>query len=173
MIGTSQGILRRRDDGTRPEREVAPDLDVSEWRNAPSGGLTLADLRGRIVLLYAFQMLCPGCVLHATPLAKKVHERLAGNDLAVVGLHTVFEHHAAMTPVSLDAYLHEFQVTFPVAVDRHNDGDPSPATMAAYRMRGTPTFIVIDRDGQLRHHLFGALDELMLGAELGRLMAND
>jgi peroxiredoxin len=148
----------------------APELDVAEWRNAPVGGLSLAALRGKVVVLYAFQMLCPGCVLHAAPLAKRIHERFAGPELEVIGLHTVFEHHAAMTPVSLDAYLHEFRITFPVGIDRHENGNPLPVTMNRYEMRGTPTMILIDHLGQIRHHLFGSVDELVLGAEIGRML---
>ena len=147
----------------------APELDITRWFNTDDP-VTLSSLRGRVVLLYAFQMLCPGCVVNATPLAKRVHERLAGPDLAVVGVHTVFEHHDAMTPVSLAAYLHEFGVTFPVGVDRH-DVEGSPQTMAAYAMRGTPTFVLIDRAGNVRRHAFGMIDELSLGVELGILLA--
>ncbi|MCE7883931.1 MAG: hypothetical protein DYH08_08755, partial [Actinobacteria bacterium ATB1] len=121
----------------------APELDVVEWFNTESP-LTLADLRGRVVMLHAFQMLCPGCVLSGTPLAQRIHERHVGPDLAVIGLHTVFEHHDAMTPVSLAAYLHEFHITMPVAVDRNTTPRGMPATMQAYRMQGTPTHVLID-----------------------------
>lgn len=75
-----------------------------------------------------------------------------------------------MRPVSLAAYLHEFGVSFPVGVDRHDDGDALPKTMAAYGMRGTPTIVLIDRVGRVRGHLFGAADELLLGAEIGMLL---
>jgi hypothetical protein len=47
----------------------APELSVMRWFNQPEP-LSLAKLRGRVVLLYAFQMLCPGCVAHGTPQAE-------------------------------------------------------------------------------------------------------
>jgi len=31
--------------------QEAPDFEISEWRNFPEGASTLADLRGRVVLL--------------------------------------------------------------------------------------------------------------------------
>jgi hypothetical protein len=101
-----------------------------------------------------------------------VHDRFAGPDLTVIGLHTVFEHHGAMRPQSLAAYLHEFRITMPVAVDRPAAAphDPIPLTMAAYAMQGTPSLVLIDRAGLIRHHLFGAVDELDLGAHLARLL---
>lgn len=43
--------------------------------------------------------------------------------------------------------------------------------MRRYEMRGTPTTIVIGRDGRIRHHGFGREDDLALGAMLGSLLA--
>lgn len=151
--------------------DLAPELDVSEWLNAAAGPPTLAALRGKVVLVHAFQMLCPGCVMHALPQAKRVHEALRRNDFAVLGLHSVFEHHEAMTPVSLEAFLHEYRIAFPVAVDAPGEGRPIPKTMAAYGMRGTPTTIVIDPAGRIARHSFGAEDDLAFGLFLGDLAA--
>ena len=79
---------------------AAPELVVSQWFNTGDTP-TLAALRGRVVLLHAFQMLCPACVRLATPQAQQAHEQFGRQGLAVLGLHTVFEHHEAMQPVSL------------------------------------------------------------------------
>ena len=87
----------------------------------------------------------------------------------VVGLHTVFEHHAAMSPVALEAFLHEYRVGFPVGVDAPATG-PVPATMAAYEMRGTPTLLLIDREGRLRLHAFGKVDDMAVGAAIATLL---
>lgn len=152
--------------GTAP----APDWRVSRWFNT-SGALALADLRGKVVVLHAFQMLCPGCVLHGLPQAQRAQEIFKNHDVAIVGLHTVFEHHDAMTPVVLEAFLHEYRVTFAVGVDEAGDGTPLPKTMAAYGMRGTPTLVLIDRRGRLRAHHFGQTDDLRLGAEIASLLA--
>ncbi len=46
-----------------------------------------------------------------------------------------------------------------------------PQTMAAYRMQGTPTLLLIDRAGQLRRQIFGHIPDLRLGAEIMRLVA--
>ena len=151
-----------------PTRSAAPRLEIAQWLN--TDGESLDDLRGRVVVLHAFQMLCPGCVLHGTPLAQRIHERLQAAGVTVIGLHTVFEHHDAMGPTSLAAYLHEFRITMPVGVDRHDDNDPTPATMKAYSMRGTPTLVLIGRDGTVRDHQFGQVDELLIGARIGQLL---
>ena len=148
----------------------APELAVSRWFNTPTP-ITLAALRGRVVMLHAFQMLCPGCVAHGTPQAQRAHALFRDSDLAVIGLHTVFEHHAAMTPVSLEAFIHEYRLTFPIGVDQPTESGPIPVTMARYEMRGTPTAILIGRDGSIRHHGFGQEDDMALGAIIGTLLA--
>ncbi|MBS0541401.1 MAG: redoxin domain-containing protein [Proteobacteria bacterium] len=148
----------------------APLLDVERWFNTDTP-ITLEGLRGKVVVLHAFQMLCPGCVSHAIPQARRLHQ-IAENvpDLVVLGLHSVFEHHAAMTPVSLAAFLHENKITFPVAVDRPATDGPIPHTMAAYGLRGTPSTIVIDRAGLIVRHSFGAEDDIVLGLVVGGLL---
>jgi peroxiredoxin len=149
---------------------MAPELAVSRWFNTKVP-LSLAALRGRVVLLHAFQMLCPGCVAHGTPQAERAHRLFRNTDLTVIGLHTVFEHHAAMTPVSLEAFIHEYRLTFPIGVDEAANGTPIPMTMQRYRMQGTPTSILIGRDGQIRHQSFGQEDDLALGMVIGSLLA--
>ncbi|RTL89356.1 MAG: redoxin domain-containing protein [Hyphomicrobiales bacterium] len=149
---------------------IAPELSVSRWFNTQRP-VALADLRGRVVMLHAFQMLCPGCVAHGTPQAQRAHELFRDTDLTVLGLHTVFEHHAAMTPVSLEAFIHEYRLTFPIGVDEAAEDGPIPLTMRRYQMRGTPTAIIIGRDGTIRHHGFGQEDDMALGAIIGSLLA--
>jgi len=153
-----------------PPDATAPDWQVSQWFNTPIA-LDLAALRGKVVVVHAFQMLCPGCVSHGIPQAERIHRIFSNEGVAVIGLHTVFEHHAAMQPVSLQAFLHEYRITHPVGVDLPVPGQPIPATMQRYRMQGTPTLILIDRAGRLRLQHFGRLDDLVAGAEIMRLAA--
>lgn len=150
-----------------------PELQVDRWFNTERE-ITLADLLGKVVVLEAFQMLCPGCVAHGIPLVQKVARTFPAETVAVLGLHTVFEHHDAMTPVALEAFLHEYRITFPVGVDRPAEGPrdgPLPMTMAGFGMRGTPSLLLFDKAGALRAHHFGEVSELVLGAEIATLLA--
>jgi peroxiredoxin len=158
--------------GLNPPGQSAPPWTTSQWFNSDKP-VQLQDLRGRVVVLHAFQMLCPGCVQHGLPQAQRIHALFATAGVAVIGLHTVFEHHAAMTPVSLQAFLHEYRVRFPVGVDApsaepHN---PIPQTMLAYRLQGTPSLMLFDRRGHLRQHAFGAVDDMALAASIATLIA--
>ena len=147
---------------------TAPELAVTRWFNTPDNP-TLADFRGEVVVIETFQMLCPGCVSHGLPQAKRIQQNF-GDEVTLLGLHTVFEHHDAMTPVSLEAFLHEYQITFPVGVDAHTSGAATPITMSRYRLRGTPSLVVIDRAGSIRLSAFGHIEDLAVGAGLARLI---
>lgn len=147
----------------------APEIVAAEWLNADRA-LSLAALRGRVVAIEAFQMLCPGCVLHALPQAQRLAETFAPESLAVIGLHSVFEHHAAQGLQSLRAFLHEWRIRFPVAVDAPGEG-PLPQTMTAYALQGTPSLLLIDPQGRLRARHFGQISDLALGAEVMALIA--
>ena len=151
---------------------AAPPWTTREWFNS-EGAVQLADLRGKVVVLHAFQMLCPACVHHGLPQAQRIHATFAPQDVAVVGLHTVFEHHAAMTPVSLEAFLHEYRIAFPVGVDAPgaDPREPIPTTMTAYALQGTPSLVLIDRRGNLRHQSLGAESDIAVGAAIATLVA--
>jgi hypothetical protein len=156
----------------RPAPAPAPDWTVSAWLNAPAP-LALPQLRGKVAMLVAFQMLCPGCVAVGLPQAARVRQAFSPDDVAVIGLHTVFEHHAAQgSQAALAAFLHEYRIGFPVGIDMATP-DGIPETMRRYGMRGTPTTLLFARDGRLALHRFGHVEDLELGAEIARLLLED
>jgi thiol-disulfide isomerase/thioredoxin len=153
------------------ELQPAPPWQTTTWLNT-TAPLDLAQLRGRVVVVHAFQMLCPGCVSHGIPQAQRVAELFARAPVAVIGLHTVFEHHEAMSVDALRVFLQEYRIRFPVGGDAPGpDGDPLPRTMRTYGMQGTPTTVLIDAQGRRRRQVFGVHDDLLLGAEIGTLLA--
>lgn len=147
----------------------APPIEADQWLNSDSL-LSLEAFRGRVLLIEAFQMLCPGCVAHGLPQAKWVLDTFPQSDVAVIGLHSVFEHHDAQNPSALAAFLHEYRINFPVAVDARDPAGFLPRTMAAYGMQGTPTLVLIDRQGRRRAQHFGQVSDLRLGAEIQTLI---
>ncbi len=151
--------------------ESPPELSVTRWVNTRKP-LSLAALKGKVVVVIAFQMLCPGCVQHGLPQAQKLAQQFADGEVIVVGLHSVFEHHAVMGPEALEAFMHEYGWIFPVGIDTP-DGKGLPKTMAAYEMRGTPTMLVFDRAGRLRRHYFGHVEDMRLAAEVMALVIED
>ncbi len=155
---------------TEPKNILAPELMTTQWFNTDAP-ISLVGLRGKIVVLHAFQMLCPGCVKDGLPQAQRIFQLFSPDDVAVIGIHTVFEHHAAMTPTSLEAFIHEYRLGFPIAVDQPGEDSPLPRTMAAYGMRGTPTLVLINDEGYIRKHTLGAEEDLRVGADIALLVA--
>src|SRR5271168_2953861 len=146
----------------------APELLVQAWFNTDRP-LLLSALRGRVVVLAAFQVLCPNSISSGIPQARRIYETFEPKDVAVIGLHATFEHHDAFSAAVLKAFIQEYRLKFPIALDEPNPASPIPHTMERYKMRGTPSLVLIDRQGVLRKHAFGAVDDLRIGAEIGAL----
>lgn len=147
----------------------APPLLTSDWLNSTKS-LDVPDFRGRVLVIEAFQMLCPGCVSQGLPQVQRITRLFPQEQVAVIGLHTVFEHHEAQgTRAALAAFAHEYRLGFPIGIDRQNGS--LPATMTSYEMQGTPTIVVIDRNGLRRFQHFGHVEDLSLGSIIGTLMA--
>lgn len=154
--------------------KTAPELIVQKWLNV-NEPLFLEQLRGKVVAIFAFQMLCPACIERSIPQAQRVFQAFSADEVVVLGLHSVFEHHAAMSEVSLKAFLHEYRVSFPVAIDLPSviENNPVPETMRTYRNQGTPTLLLIDRQGHLRKQKLGQEQDLVLGAEIMALLREE
>jgi hypothetical protein len=148
---------------------LAPELQVQSWFNTDRP-LQLSGLHDRVVVLVAFQVLCPQSASCGIPQAQRIYETFAPSDVAVIGLHATFEHHDAYSPAVLRAFIHEHRLKFPIALDQPNTASPIPHTMERYKMRGTPSLVLIDKQGLVRKHTFGAVDDLRIGAEIGALI---
>lgn len=147
------------------------EIEASHWINTDQPQ-SLASLRGKVVVVTVFQMLCPSCAGSSLPQARNLHSIFRRDDLAVIGLHSVFEHHQVMTLDALRAFAGEYRLQFPIAVDRPVQGSSIPTTMRKWRLEGTPTLMVFGRDGELALQHFGHIDDLRLGAAMGEQIAS-
>lgn len=144
--------------------ETPPELETTRWFNAEAP-LSLKGLKGKVVVVAAFQMNCPGCIHHGLPQAARLASAFSDDEVVVIGLHTVFEDHDKQGPDQLAEFLAENELPFAIAVDKPNGGE-LPATMAAYEIQGTPSLLIFDRQGRLRRHYLGQVDDVRLGAEV-------
>ena len=148
------------------------DLEVSEWLNTNGKDIKLSDLKGKVVIIDVFQMLCPGCIIHSLPQANRLHSIFRDEERVIIlGLHSVFEHHSVMQKESLKVFLSEFRYTFPVGIDKYEDGQTLPTTMRKFNLKGTPSLIIIDKEGNISETLFGVVDDLILGLKIGQLLS--
>ena len=123
-------------EGRRP-RVRAPELRGRGWLNTDRE-LTLADLRGRFVLLDFWAFCCINC-LHVLDELRPLEEKYDG-ELVVVGVHSPkFVHEA--DPEALRAAVERYQVAHPVL------DDPDLVTWQAYTARAWPTLVLVDPEG--------------------------
>lgn len=151
--------------------ENPPELSVTRWFNAPSGH-SKAALKGKVVVLTAFQLTCPSSQNHAVPQANRLARGFSDDEVAVIGLHMPFENHGEETPGKLKAFVQDAELAFPVAIDTP-DGKGPPKTMTAYEMQGSPTTLLFDRQGRLRRHYLGPVDDVRVAAEIMALTMED
>lgn len=127
----------------------APELTgITAWINSPP--LTMAELRGRVVLVEFWTFGCINCI-HVQPYVKAWSERYAAEGLVVIGVHTPelsFERDLD----NVRAAVTSSDIRFPVAFD------PDFATWNAYRNAYWPAFYFVDRSGRIRHIHFGEGD---------------
>lgn len=158
----------------QPAREAqpAPPLVARHWLNVQRAPM-LEELRGRVVVLQAFQMLCPACILHALPQAARIEAAFEPNEVVVMGVHAVFEHDEPTRTRALNTFLYEYGVDMPVAVDVASLDSRTPTLTEAYGFAGTPSMVLIDREGMLRAHVLGRPSDLLVGASIATLLAEE
>ena len=145
-----------------------PELTVSGWFNTPEPR-PLAALKGKVVVLTAFQTHCPGSLKHGLPQAVRLARGFSEDEVAVIGLNTAFEEHASQSAEALEAFIAARDLPFAVAKDMQATQESQgelPQTMRAYEIQGTPTLLIFDRQGRLRRHYLGQVDDMRLAAEV-------
>lgn len=124
----------------RDARLRAPELVGRGWLNTGGEPVTLADLRGRIVVLDFWTFCCVNC-LHVLDELRPLEEKYA-DSLVLIGVHSPkFEHEA--DPDALAAAVERYAVHHPVL------DDPDLVTWQAYTARAWPTLVVIDPEGYI------------------------
>jgi DNA-binding beta-propeller fold protein YncE len=122
-----------------PTRIAAPPLDGGEWVNT-AGPLSLADLRGRFVLLDFWTYCCINC-MHVLPELKKL-EHAFPNELVVIGIHSAKFEGEQVTQNIREA-AERYEIEHPVV------NDAKMAIWRRYGARSWPTLVLIDPVGDV------------------------
>ena len=122
--------------------------------------LTLAFLRGQVVVVHFWTFGCINCV-HNYPAYKAWQDKYAGKGVTIVGIHTPeFKHEADAKKILAQAEKNGLK--FPIAVD--NDG----RNWKAWNNRYWPSIYLIDKKGRVRYRWEGELGPA--GSKGDRLM---
>lgn len=123
----------------RRVRVRAPELiGKGGWLNTGGKQYTLADLRGKIVVLDFWTFCCVNC-LHVLDELRELEEKHR-DTVVVIGVHSPKFAHEAEHRAVVDA-VERYEVEHPVL------DDPELATWKQYAVRAWPTLVVIDPEG--------------------------
>lgn len=118
---------------------------ISQWLN--SAPLTIADLKGSVVLIQFWTFACINCQ-RTLPYVTSWHQQYAAQGLKVIGIHTpefAFEREVG----NIEAALAEHQIEYPVPIDNEF------TTWRAYSNRYWPHLFLADREGIVRYDHIG------------------
>ncbi|MFB7133102.1 NHL domain-containing thioredoxin family protein [Streptomyces sp. NPDC056237] len=120
-------------------RVRAPELiGKGGWLNTGDQQYTLADLRGRIVILDFWTFCCVNC-LHVLDELRELEEKHR-DTVVIIGVHSPKFVHEAEHQAVVDA-VERYEVHHPVL------DDPELATWKQYAVRAWPTLVVVDPEG--------------------------
>jgi len=122
----------------------APEIGFTDTAETP---LTLADFKGKVVLLNYWATWCAPCV-EEMPSLERLQARLGGADFTILAVSVDRQGLSIVEP-----FLARIGIkSLPIYLDR------SGASMRAFAVRGLPTTMVIDRDGNEAGRLEGMAD---------------
>ena len=116
------------------------------------GEVTVASLRGQVVLLDIFGTWCEPC-RKSTPLMVSLYERFRTKGLAMVGLAKELTDDAAQAAESVKSFREEFKVPYRLALCPDTIWDD--LTRKAKVDRVVPTVLLVDRHGVVRYLMQG------------------
>ena len=157
FVLTAAGALlagtARADDAKLGDLGPAPEFTgLGKWLG--SEPLTVAGLRGKVVLIDFWTYSCINC-LRTLPYVTRWYDTYKDRGFVVVGVHTpefAFERNAA----NVQTAMNRFGIHYPVVQDN------SFATWKAFDTKYWPTSVLIDRGGRivLKHEGEGRYDEM-------------
>ena len=119
------------------------------------GRFALAEQRGKPVLMEVFASWCGACE-NAAPMLRDVHREAAQSGVTLVGVSIDNEASDA------ERIKRDWGIPFPVA---HDDG----SVKRTYGVSVVPTFVLIDRDGTIKHVASGVPSRRTLSRWLAEL----
>ena len=120
--------------GLASQRRAANPLKVSGWQNASP--MSVASLRGNIVVLKFWATWCPPCI-RAIPLDNELHETYRQQGVVMIGVCTGDD------TAEMGAIANSENIGYPIVQDLKSQ------TAQDYNVKSYPTYVVIDRNGEV------------------------
>jgi len=131
--------------------EAVPDFNLPLLTGPSGRTVSLADFRGRVLVLNFWATWCPPCVEEA-PSLEAFAERVRPLGVEVIGASECYDCSKDEDPATLTAFINKFSITYPIA------RDASRALATRYGTLQFPETYIIDRHGRLAEKIIGAWD---------------
>ena len=76
-----------------------------------------------------------------------------------------------MTKDALSAFVHKYQIRFPIAIDKAATSGPYSIDHEKYQLQDPPSLVLIDQQGRIRLNHFGRLSDIQVGNAVGQLLS--
>ncbi len=119
----------------------APELDGREWLNTPQSLMSLADYRGKYVLLDFWTTWCGPC--HADlPSLKLLRKLYGGENFEIIGVHD-----NSVSSEKITAHVQKEGMDYPIVID-HSDGRIL-REYESHGISGYPSYLLLGPDGRV------------------------
>ena len=148
----------------------APALEASRWVN--SEPVTLAEMRGKVVLLDFWSMWCSQCAA-AFPEWRELKRKYSAKGLEIIGVTRLYGRSDTAEGLTRDQeltalrnFLTKYQINYPIAVGKMDD----VANDERFVVASLPTVVLIDRRGNIRHIKRGVGEYRKLEKQIEKLI---
>jgi peroxiredoxin len=161
LIGVRQWHQRQHSvaEQSRPDPKLAA-TRAPDFKLVATDGSTvsLADLRGKVVLLNFWATWCPPCRTEMPDLNALYRDNGSKHDFVVLGVDL------EESQQQVEAFARDFKVAFPLLLD-----SSGKVTTESFAVRTLPTSIVVDREGYIRDTWTGQIPSQAILARLSRI----
>ncbi len=137
--------------------ESAPEVNAIEWLNTGGRDMSLADLRGEIVVVEFWATWCGPCRTSIPHLNELYGE------LSIEGVEFLSLTNETRDEADIEGFMEELDMSYPVGIGSSSSWD--------YNVTGIPHAFIVDRDGTIvwAGHPMGGLDQALYAALDGTL----
>lgn len=160
IVGASVVILM-------PRQQIGPEVLDIPLTDVDGNKFTLSDFRGRVIVLEFMTTRCPLCVDEIDHL-RSVEEKYGDQITIILVSVDVFE-----KPDQLKEYMDRYNIGWKVAKDEYKteSGWSRSGDMThEIGVRGTPTIVIFDREGNINHINEGLMVEAALTKNIDQLL---